>query len=81
MVSAPVSYTHLVALGRKSDVVANRLAEGVGLLEHHANGATQLVGVFGLGVHVAPAIVGVRQAPDFQPNFPKAANQALCCGI
>ena len=31
--------------------------ERVGLLEHHANGATQLVGVFGLGVHVAPAVV------------------------
>ena len=24
---------------------------------------------------------GKRRAPDFQPNFPKAANQALCCGI
>ena len=46
-----------VALRRKRDVVANGLAERVGLLEHHANGTAQLVGVFGLGVHVAPAIV------------------------
>ena len=46
-----------MALGRKRDVVANGLAERVGLLEHHANGAAQLVGVLGLGIHVAPAVV------------------------
>ena len=46
-----------VALRRKRDVVANGLAERVGLLEHHANGTAQLVGVFGLGVYIAPAIV------------------------
>ena len=41
-----------MALGRKRDVVANGLAERVGLLKHHANGPTQLVGVLGLDVHV-----------------------------
>ena len=46
-----------VALGCKRDVVANGLAEGIGLLEHHANRVTQLVRVLGLGVHVAPAVV------------------------